>query len=256
MFYSVNQAKAAVVEWFELLGEEKDEDIVGAIEHDRLDYSLRPGLVRKLLLLSTSDDQRQAMAGGAYFFEGFEEAREFLNWASFEHKDAEGRAFEDRDYVGERHAYVCHVIGHAECAESKSIPAVVHIERFKLENGDDLAKVTEIFGQGESLVRTHRLLSLSCLYDPAADVYFIVSVGERDDSLEDDRLPDLIAINSEATAAVLVSGVQAERTGDWRFWVFTIWEPRHRAAPAGQAVWPNSPPLPGPTYWNARERAQ
>ena len=35
MFYSVNQAKAAVVEWFELLGEEKDEDIVGAIEQDR-----------------------------------------------------------------------------------------------------------------------------------------------------------------------------------------------------------------------------
>lgn len=255
MSYSVKQAKAAVVEWFELLGETSDDAIVQAIEHDRLDYSLRPGLVRKLLLLATDDQTAQTSAGGAYFFEGFQEAKEFLNWASHEHRDVEGHVFEERDYVGKRDAYVCEVLAHVESAQPTCVPAVVHVERFELERKDDRSKIINSIEKCENVLRYSEVLSISFLHDPDADNYFFVTVRRRDRNGERDHLPDLPALPSDATATVM-TGTPFAKSGDWRFWVFTIWEPRLRTDPSGEAVWPNSPPLPSPAYWPADGRGQ
>jgi hypothetical protein len=255
MSYSFKQAKAAVVEWFDLLSEGDDDGIVDEIEHDRQDYSLRPGLIRKLLVVTDPGSNAQFVAGGTYFFEDFEEAREFLHWASYEHKDARGKIFEERDYVGNRRAHVCEVIAHVERPEMHSIPATVHVEGFRLTDQADRQKVIDAFRELASFLNDAALLSVTCVYDPAENLYFNLSVRARAPEIADDDLPDTHTVEASSLTRALLQATNAERSDLIRFFVFTIWEGRQRDDPLPEAVWPNSPPLPCPAYWNRAVRS-
>ena len=250
MNYSVKQSKAALVEWFALLGESRDDEIVAAIEHDRQDYALQPGLVRKLLVLATDPVRQTATAGGMYFFSDVDAATRFLDWASNTHRDVSGLTFEERDFVGERHAHVCAVLGHLEADRSSTVPALVHLERFVLDSETARAGLESFFERGRLPAGAPDLLSLTWLYDPVAKVYFLLSVAARAAGRDDAALPDL------RQAAGFAAGGQhfpaPARIDDMRFWVYTIWEPRRAGMPVVEAVWPNSPPLPAPAYWQRR----
>jgi len=247
MNYSVKQSKAVLVEWFALLGESQDDEMVAAIEHDRQDYVLQPGLVRKLLVLATDPVRQTATAGGMYFFSDVDAATRFLDWASHTHRNVSGQTFEERDFVGERHAHVCAVLGHLESDRTSTVPALVQVERFALDSEAARAGLEAFFERGQLPAD---LLSLTWLYDPVAKAYFILSVAARAAGLDDAALPDLAQL-----AGFAASGRQfpaPANIDDLRFWVYTIWEPRRADMPMVEAVWPNSPPLPAPVYWRRR----
>lgn len=251
MSYSLEGSKAAVVEWFDLISGGSDNEIIGEIEHDRLDYSLRPGLIRKLLVITNPDAEGQLLGGGLYFFEGFDEAREFLHWSSYEHTDSQGRTFEEREFVGKgRRAHVCDVIAHVQRQNWQAMPTTAHVESFRLKVQVSKDKISEAFAQGEKLLlEDDDLQSLSCVYDPTEDLYFILSVRGRRQGTEKDKLPDLDSIRPTLFSKELLRTLSTEKKEDLQFYVFTIWEPRQRQDPPGEAVWPNSPPLPCPEYW-------
>jgi hypothetical protein len=255
--YKLMPSTGAVIEWFDLLGEVDEDTMVPEIERDRRNCAERPGFIRKLLLLSMDDGNGQALGGGVYLFDGQQNAESFLHWVSNEHRDYEGgKLFHELDWVGHGHGYAGTLIGHSDLAQGDAAPAAVRLQAFRLREGagevDLLAQWTEAQPQIEGL----DLFALSIFVDAERRTAFIITVGRRCSAgpdLDQEALDTLQAID---VADLLVGDLASEKQHDLVFWVYTIWEGRNAGDPFDPAVWPNSPPLPAPRYWQAPRLAQ
>lgn len=242
-----------VVEWFELFGGYEDPAIVPEMERDRLEYSERPGFIRKLLVVGANPAGGD-YAGGVYYLDDLESAASFLHWASHVHRDPDGHLFEEREYVGESHGYVCELIGHAGSDFSVPHPGAVRIQRFgnvdlpKSELQQRWANIADTFAASE-------LLGVSLGYHAESASVLLISVsGIRcsGPELHDAALNEVASVD---VVTALLGPAAGAPDDDISLWVHTVWEGYETGTTPPDAAWPNSPPLPHADYWTARSGA-
>ncbi len=245
MNYLIPDGAGAVIEWFELLAELDEEHSVPAIEDDRAVSGEQPGFIRKLLLLSEPQADGKVLGAGVYFLTDAEAARNFLHWATEIH-NFDGLLFHELDWVGEGVGYACSILRQA-AGDMQAVPACVRVESFVVD-GSAIADVVAAWDGAGDVLGSTGITARYLAFDEARSLAFVVSTTFRS-AISAELNPDDIARLQEGDAVARRIGDIAQKKDDISFRVYNIWEARDEGDPLADAVWPSSPPLPAPRYW-------
>jgi len=239
-------AGAMLIEWFRVLGDEDEQGIVESIERDRPDYSMRPGLIRKLLPIVHSPDSTTVLSGGSYLFETLDDARAYLHWTEHEHR-VDGVLFRDRPFVADLRGFLAPVVGVQDFAPIGESHAAQRIQVWHCGRDADVTAIARRLWPG-ILSRATQAGVSSIWLGADADTRCIglVTVAPKTEKCTGHDYAVLDALRGRMCLANDDDELRAlETVVDECMWVFTIWLPP-RNGRIREGLWPNSPPLPSP----------
>lgn len=249
MISAFGPGTGVVLEWFGLFGGFTDPAIVPEMERDRLEYSVRPGFIRKLLVVADEAHAGTELAGGFYFFGSVGEARSFYRWSSEEHRDPDGHVFADRDYVGEGYGYVGELIGHWGGDYRDPAAAAVRMQRFALDPSVSAEALTDWWNAAVPGIAAPDHAGVSLVFDQTTCSAFLLSVTSHRSDREALDCKGLDVLQNDRIGRDLTDLAGVRRAEDIAFWVFTIWDGFAETDDAPAALFPNSPPLPAAAGW-------
>jgi hypothetical protein len=233
---------------FQLPGRELDPRAPGMIDRDRLIMAARPGMFRKLLPLRI--DESGVHTGGCYLFDTYEHAKAYRDWVANDFV-LDGVKFLDRPVIMEPRDQLWQVVGFEDFDDVRTAQDVMRFERWHV------AARTEVDGLRERAwpalrerARAAGLTSAWLLYGP--DEHHpqlgLVTVAARGPG--DGRgtaLPDLAPLASAPSLGeAIASELEGTKVFDRTSLVYMVWFPVTGSDADEPAVWPGSPPLPGP----------
>jgi hypothetical protein len=229
------------------------DQIVGVLERDRTYMSARPGFVHKHVPLRINSADGSFLSGGRYLFETAQDAATYKNWVENDFI-LDGTRFFDRPYIHKPDCHIWNVVGMLAVGDITN-QVVTRMERWQVPAGADRSVLQ---GRWPLIVEgaRQRWLSGVWLLDIPQDqlvglVYFRDRVLPANPADQQD--PQKVA---EATLAGLERltplGQVFDDQGWGRLfdrtqWVLTVWFPFVAGDQGRRPLWPNSPPLPGPS---------
>jgi hypothetical protein len=233
---------------FQLPGHDLDPRAPGMIERDRLVMATRPGMFRKLLPLRI--DESGVHTGGCYLFDTYENAKAYRDWVANDFV-LDGVKFLDRPVIMEPRDQLWQVAGFEDFDDVRTAQDVMRFERWHVAVRPDVDVLRE--RQWPVLRDTARAAGLSSawlLYGP--DEHHpqlgLVTVAARRPG--DGRGTTVADLSTLESAASLGEGLAAEfgatKVFDRTSVVYMVWFPVTGSDEDEPAIWPSSPPLPGP----------
>lgn len=251
--YAVGPIRAggALTVDFGLPGTMPFDQVAPVIERDRLHMAKRPGLRQKHLPIRVDANTGNFLSGGRYLFDTVEHAEQYKSWAKNEFI-LDGTKFFDRPFFIDPEAHVWKVVGAHDLADLHSAHIVIRSERWQLPAGTqhDLEPLWPKIYQEAG---RRGLSSVWLLHNEPEQLAGLVSIAGRVRPADPEQ-PDeasLLALESSATLGKTFEQLGGKKVFDRTSWVLTIWFPIAEGQPDVPALWPNSPPLPAPSYAKA-----
>jgi hypothetical protein len=233
-------------------------NIVRMIERDRTVMTARPGFLRKFIPLRLDPASGNWLSGGRYLFRTAQDARQYQTWL-WQELVLDGVAFFDRPFFLHPECHVWDVVGVADLAPYDEQQVVLRTERFRVPSASQDVQLAARWSQVLDEAQRRGLTGMWLLQDQPEQLVSLVYFAARVEQAE--RVKRSAPLTPEAPAARdldLVTLEQAPplgdvcadrgwtRTFDRTQWVLTLWFPSVPGDHWRPAVWPNSPPLPGP----------
>jgi len=240
--------EGAAINDFRLTSHLPPEAAPGVIERDRLHMAARPGFNRKLLPLGVDRATGTAYSGGRYLLDTLDDARAFVDWVGNEF-ELDGTLFFKRPDFADIEPRVFRVLGAHDFKDLHHAQRVVRTEIWTLGQGSSADAIAGLWPTLRDEAAERDLSSLWLLYDEDQGRICLVTVGEGVTGSAGSG-PDFASI--EALEGAPSQGARWEKSGgarktfDRSHWIFSIWFPRIDGRDLEPALWPNSPPLPGP----------
>ncbi len=239
-----------MVEWFDVVGEGSESDIVVSIETDRPHYSARPGLIRKLLPIAVDKASGKVTAGGSYLFDSLENARGYLQWTETEYR-VDGLLFHEQPFVANLSCFLGSTVGAVDYAPIETSHASKRIQVFQASPGAAARLAKDAWPAIEKAGAAHGLSSAWLGVDASSDRIALLTVAARTASEQGDDYSAWDRLNAVPLAEkAFPAGSLVKVIHDACMWVFTIWRPPVDGNET-LGLWPNSPPLPAPSYHGA-----
>jgi hypothetical protein len=219
-------------------------DVVPMIERDRMVMTARPGFLRKFIPLRIDPASGNFLTGGRYLFRTAQDAHQYQMWLWHEFV-LDGVAFFDRPFFLDPECHVWDVVGVADLAPYDEQQVVMRTERFRVPAASQDAWLAARWSQVLAEARRRWLTGVWLLHDKPEQLVSLVYFAERSASLTPDS-GDPVALEQAPPLGDVFADQGWTRTFDRTQWVLTLWFPVVLGAHERPAVWPNSPPLPGP----------
>jgi hypothetical protein len=238
---------AVIVELFDVAGSDDEAAIVDSIEADRPHYTLRPGLVRKLLPLAIDATTGKVTSGGAYLFDSVQNAKAYLRWTGEEYR-VDGLLFHERPFVANLSCFIGPVVGAHDFDSFETAQASLRIQIWQAptHQAGQIARAA-----WQALKRGAEEAGLSGIwlaFEPDSDRIALITVIRRTEGVLGDDYDAWDRLNSKQSIGdVLSNGTALTSLHDACMWIFTIWQPPQDGIQK-LGLWPNSPPLPSPAY--------
>jgi hypothetical protein len=220
------------------------DDIVPMIERDRMMMTARPGFLRKFIPLRIDPASGNFLTGGRYLFRTAEDARQYQMWLWHDFV-VDGVAFFDRPFFGHPECHVWDVVGVADLAPCDTHQVVMRTERFLIPATSQDTRLVARWSQILAEARRRWLTGVWLLHDRPEQLVSLVYFAERSAPLTLDA-SDTVALEQAPPLGDVFDDQGWTRTFDRTQWVHTLWFPLVLGDHGRPAVWPNSPPLPGP----------
>jgi hypothetical protein len=224
------------------------DQVVQAIERDRLHMAKRPGLRQKHLPVRLDPGSGNFLSGGRYLFDSFENARNYRAWVENEFV-LDGTKFFQRPYFLEPSCQVWRVIGGHDFGDIHRTHRIIRSERWRLGSGD--RGTLERAWPGICAEAQKRgLSSVWLLHDEADGLAGLVTIADplATDSSKQTEESSLRPFEASPSLGLKSGMDEGMKVFDRTSWVLTIWFPITGSAEDVLPVWPNSPPLPAPEY--------
>jgi hypothetical protein len=207
----------------------------------------RPGLRQKHLPLRVDSNSGNFLSGGRYLFDTVQNAEHYKLWAQNEFV-LDGMKFFERPFFLDPVCLVWRVIGAHDFTDLQEHTAI-RSERWRVPPGhqDDLVQAwPQIHKEAEK----RGLASVWLLYNGPEQLAGLVSIASRvaPRHLQQPDDASLRALESSPSLGAMLERLEWTRVFDRTSWVLTIWFPIVEGEPDVPALWPNSPPLPAPSY--------
>ena len=233
---------------FQLPGHELDPRAPGMIERDRQIMATRPGMFRKLLPLRI--DESGVHTGGCYLFDTYENAKAYRDWVANDFV-LDGVKFLDRPVIMEVRDQLWHVVAFEDFDDVRSTQDAMRFERWHIAVRTDAETLRE--SQWPTLrdrARAAGLTSAWLLYEPDEhhpQLGLVTVAARRRDDNGGAGVPDLSKLESAASLGEdIASELGATKVFDRTSLVYMVWFPITGSDADEPAIWPSSPPLPGP----------
>jgi hypothetical protein len=243
------KARGMLVEWFDVVVPEGEEalgpQLVEEIEYGRPGFSIRPGLIRKLLPVSVDLITGGISSGGSYLFDSFESARRHLDWTRTDYR-INGLLFAEQPWVANMRGFLGKVIGAHDFKPVATSHASQRIQVWRVEKGDVEALASKAWPKVVQRAREADFASIWLGADPSTRTVGLVSVVSRSPNEPGRDYDALRTLDQARVVTEALPGLETERViVDKSMWVITIWLPPIDGK-VSEGLWPNSPPLPGP----------
>jgi hypothetical protein len=236
-----------VVELFDVVGDGDESDIVLSIEEDRPHYSARPGLIRKLLPIAVDTTTGKVTSGGSYLFDSVENARRYLHWTEAEYR-VDGLLFHERPFVSNLTCFLGSVVGAYDYAPIETSQASKRVQIFQAAPGRARPVAEQAWPRIQAAGGQHGLSAVWLGVDSGSDRIALLTVVSRTASLAGDDYGAWARLsNVEWADELMTPESPVKPLHDACMWVFTVWRPP-REGKETLGLWPNSPPLPAPSY--------
>ena len=232
-------------------------DLVPMIERDRTVMTARPGFRRKVIPLRIDPASGHYLSGGRYLFRTAQDARQYQAWLWHDYV-RDGVAFFDQPFFLHPECHVWDVVGVADLAPYDEHQVVLRTERFRVSAASQDAQLPARWSQILAEARRRGLTGVWLLHDKPEQLVSLVYFAARAKSAQraarsvpstpDSLAP--VALEQAPPLGVVFDDEGWVRTFDRTQWVLTIWFPCALGDHGRPAVWPNSPPLPGPAAAN------
>jgi len=227
-------------------------DIVPMIERDRTFQSARPGFLRKFIPLLIDPASGNFLSGGRYLFRTAQDALQYQIWL-WRDFVLDGVAFFDRPAFLNPECHTWDVVGVADLVPYDEHQVVMRTERFRVPAASQDLRLAARWSQVLAEARHRELTGVWLLHDKPEQLVSLVYFADRADSAErsapltpDARAPVALELEQAPPLGDIVADQGWTRTFDRTQWVLTLWFPAVLGDLGRPAVWPNSPPLPGP----------
>jgi hypothetical protein len=227
-------------------------DIVPMIERDRRFMTARPGFLRKFIPLRIDVASGNVLTGGRYLFRTTEDARRYQVWLWHDFV-LDGVAFFDRPFFLNPECHVWDVVGVADLAPYDADQVVLRTERFQVPATGQNAQPAVLWSQVLAQARRRGLTGVWLLHDRPEQLVSLVYFAGRSAPLTPDA-NDPVMLEQAPPLGDVFADQGWTRTFDRTQWVLTIWFPSMPGYHGRPAVWPNSPPLPGPVAPTTSDR--
>jgi len=219
-------------------------EVPAVIERDRMFMARRPGIINKHLPIALDPSSGNFFSGGRYLFDTFDHAQDYAEFVEHGYV-LDGVGFLQRPYFLDAQCYPWRVVG-ARAYASIEHQLVVRTERFQAQGSWGDLKQVYLAARREAEARGLTAVWLVANQDLglAQLVYYIDRVDPPDPTT-----PDFASLGALAGAPALgdaVAPASWQRIFDRTLWVFTDWFPYEPGDSGRPALWPYSPPFPGP----------
>lgn len=233
---------------FQLPGRELDPRAPGMIERDRLVMAARPGMFRKLLPLRI--DESGVHTGGCYLFDTYENAKAYRDWVANDFA-LDGVKFLDRPVIMEPRDQLWQVVGFEDFDDVRTAQDVMRFERWHVAVRPDVDALRERqWPEFRDHARAAGLTGawLLCGPDGHHPQLGLITVAAREPAVERGAaVPDLSILESmPSLGAALAAELGGTKVFDRTSLVYMVWFPITGGESDEPALWPSSPPLPGP----------
>jgi hypothetical protein len=223
-------------------------DIVPMIERDRMVMTARPGFLRKFIPLRSDPASGNLLSGGRYLFRTAQEALHYQKWL-WNDFVLDGVAFFGRPFFSNPECHVWDVVGVADLAPYDQRQVVLRTERFHVPAAGQDAMLAARWDQVLWEARRRGLTGVWLLHDKPEQFVSLVYFADGATPPTPDSL-DPVALEQAPPLGDFIADQGWTRTFDLTQWVLTLWFPFVLGDHGRPAVWPNSPPLPGPVAAN------
>jgi AcrR family transcriptional regulator len=228
---------------FELPAELDPASIGPIIERDRMYMAERPGMRIKHLPFSLNTANFQVQTGGRYLFDTADSAREYLHWLRTGFR-LDGFVFLERPFFINPQCTAWRVVGAAQWKPPAGSHYLMRTERLRAPAGGVTGAA--LAGHWLRIAAQARLRGLSAVRlnheaDAAGGARIeILQIGDR-------SIGNILAIGAATSLAAPLVAQGWRREFDRTQLVLTVWFPFVAGDQGPPALWPNSPPLPGPS---------
>jgi hypothetical protein len=233
---------------FQLPGLELDPRAPGMIERDRAIMATRPGMFRKLLPLRV--DGSGVLTGGCYLFDTYENAEAYRDWVANDFV-LDGVGFLDRPVIMEPRDQLWRVVGFEDFDDVRTAQDVMRFERWHVAarpDADDLRQ--HHWPAFRERAQASGLTSVWLLCEPAEhhpQIGLVTVAGRGPGDGRGTAVADLSPLESMTSLGEALAGeLGGTKVFDRTSLVYMVWFPITGSDADEPAVWPNSPPLPGP----------
>ena len=230
-------------------------DIVPMIDRDRTVMTARPGFLRKCIPLRIDRASGTYLTGGRYLFRTAQDARQYQRWL-WQDFVRDGVAFFDRPFFVQPECHVWDVVGGADLASYDQHQVVLRTERFQVPAASRDVRLAERWSPVLAEAQRRGLTGVWLLHDQPEQLVSLVYFADRAERAEravplTPEAPnahdlDLVVLEQAPPLGDVIADRGWTRTFDRTQWVLTLWFPFVLGDHGRPAVWPNSPPLPGP----------
>lgn len=239
-------AKGAFTCDFALSSDFPPSQVGPVIERDRMYMSERPGMLFKQLPVRIGETGN-LLCGGRYLFDTEAHAREYQRWVD-EDFVLDGTHFFDRPYFLDPECHSWSVIGAHDFAPRRASQFVLRTERWIVPADDQSHLLLDRWPAIRAAAEGHGLTSVWLLYNKQEHVVSLVYFADRLGP-PDPHVPDfasLAALENAPPLGQLFDDQNWNKYFDRTHWVLTVWFPFAPRDFGEAALWPYSPPLPGP----------
>ena len=229
-------------------GDLPSDAVPNVIERDRQHMAARPGFHLKLLPVLQAPDTGHVLTGGAYLFDSGEQAQAFADW-TVQDFIIDGVPFVEMPALLSRTAKVWQIAGAENLAAVEAHQIVMRVEEWQMPTGMMGRDLVQDWENIRDAARHQGLTAVWLLYDDARSEFGVVTSAARRGSAATDE-PDLASLQNLSASESLGARYQASGAAkifDRSSFVFCVWFPITGDNTDLPPLWPNSPPLPGPT---------
>jgi hypothetical protein len=223
------------------------DQVVPAIERDRVIMATRPGMRQKHLPILVDQQTGNLLSGGRYLFDTAENAQAYKSWVENEFA-LDGILFFQRPYFLNPVYYAWDVIGAHDFKDVFTSHTVVRLERWNLPDGNHQSALDEVWPSIRERAEQQGLSSVWLMHNERERLAGIVSVAGRvgPQNPNEPDFASLGALESLPSLGQTFNERGWEKAFDRTSWVLTIWFPVEPGGSDTPALWPNSPPFPSP----------
>lgn len=218
-----------------------------AIERDRMLMAGQPGMRQKHLPLGPDPATGELIGGGRYLFETAEQAAAYAHFVEHEFV-VDGTHFFDRDVFLAHDCHAWGVIGAHDFAPIET-QIIVRTERWQVPHDNQRPRLRTLWPAIRSTAGARGYTSVWLLYNRRENLVQLVYFADRVIP-SNPLVPDVVSLEALALAPPLGAPLQTTawtRDMDRTQWVLSIWFPFVAGDQGEAALWPHSPPLPGPS---------
>jgi hypothetical protein len=227
---------------FELPAQLDPTSIGPIIERDRMYMAERPGMRIKHLPFSVNTGNLQVQTGGRYLFDTAAQARDYLGWLGTGFL-LDGFIFLQRPFFLGVRCTAWQVVGAAQWEPPAGNHYFMRTERLQAPAGVAPGALARHWARIAAQARRRGLSAVRLNHEADA------AGGARVELLQiaDRSLGDLLSLTVAPSLAAPLVAEGWRRESDRTQLVLSIWFPFMPGDQGAPALWPNSPPLPGPS---------